>query len=189
MSNGNSLEDKFTAFCSWVQQVTGRPVLKARRRMNTQLSEPYCSVDLLSAPMVPKDLELYRDEHPESVEHPITQRIRGLVHATFQITAIGGTDAMQCIHRLHASFRTDSWLVFAKKNSFGTAGGDGMENLSSEFMAAAFENRAQMKMSFYIPVPVDFNEDFFTWGNMEIEVGNISSMNVEIDRYGKRYDQ
>ena len=158
MSNVSGIEEKFTAFCSWVQAITGRPVIKARRRMNVQLKEPYCCVDLLSAPLITKDLKGYEDLYPQTSEHPLKEKIRGLVFATFQVTSLGGDDAMDCIHKLHASFRTDAWLVFARRNSFGTAGGDGMENLSAEFMAAAFENRAQLKVSFYIPVEVVFEE-------------------------------
>lgn len=189
MSNGNGIEEKFTAFCSWVESATGRPVLKARRRMNTQLSEPYCLVDLLSANLVPRDLKSYYDEHPDDVDFPIKERIRGLVFATFKIVALGGDDAMQCIHQLHASFRRDSWLVFAKKYSFGLAGGEGMENIASEFMGAAFENRAEMKMSFYIPIPVDFEEDYFTWGQIQISIPEKDEQYVIEDIYGKRYDQ
>lgn len=187
MSSG--LEQKFTAFCTWVQNVTGRPVMKARRRMNIQLTQPYCSVDLLSAPMVARDLVTYTDNYPSTVSKPLTERVRGLVFATFQITALGGIDAMDCIHKVNASFKTDAWLVFAKQNSFGIAGQDGMENISSEFLGAAFENRAQMKASFYIPVPVDFDEDYFTYGSMTTTVNNIHSKNVTVDQYGVRYDQ
>lgn len=187
MSNG--IEEKFTAFCQWVQDITGRPVMKARRHMNTQLKVPYCSVDLLTAPLVAKDLVLYRDKYPDTVSKTLTERVRGLVLATFQITALGGDDAMQCIHRLSASFKTDAWLVFAKKNSFGTAGADGMENIASEFLGAAYENRAQMKATFYIPVPVDFDEDYFTYGQITTTVNNITSKNVTVDQYGVRYDQ
>lgn len=187
MSNG--IEEKFSAFCTWAQTITGRPVMKARRRMNTQLSSPYIAVDLLSARMVDKDLVFYTDQYPDDVTHPLTERVRGLVVATFQITALGGDDAMQCIHRLHASFRTDEWLIFSKKNSFGLGELDGMENLSSEFIGAAFENRAQMKASFYVPVPVDFDEDYFTWGLLTVKVQNIEHKNETVIQYGKRYDE
>ena len=191
MSNVNpTIEDKFTAFCSWVEKITGRPVIKARRRMNTQLKVPYCSVDLLAGKMVPKDLEIYSDSSPDTADQPIHETIRGLMLVTFQVTALGGKDAMDVIHRLIASFKIDSWFVFSKKYSFGNAGiEDGMENISSEFLGAAFENRAQMKASFYIPVPVTFDEDYFTSCQLKTLVAGKKSDECFDDIYGKRYDQ
>lgn len=190
MPNANpTIEDKFNAFCGWVQQITGRPVLKARRRMTSQLNVPYCSVDLLFAKMVPKDLKWYDDPSPLTVDQPLHEIIRGLMMVQFQVTALGGQDAMQVIHRLHASFRTDRFLVFSHQNSFGLSETEGMENLASEFLSAAFENRAQMKVGFYIPVPVTFDEDYFTWGEMTVVVQNIPANNVVVDLYGRRYDE
>lgn len=188
MSSENpTIEEKFDAFCQWVQDSTGRPVIKARKRMNVQLSCPYCVVDLLAAPEVPKDLYWHFDPSPDTVDKPLKERIRGLVQATFQITAIGGDDAMQAIHRLSASFKRDSWLVFAKKYSFGISETEGMENMATQILSAAYENRAQMKCSFYIPIPVDFDEDYFTWGTITTIVPEKNEV-VSIDTYGKRYD-
>lgn len=183
MSNG--IEQKFTAFCSWVEAATGRPVIKARRGMNVQMNQPYCAVDLLEAPLITKDLELYVDQHSDSFEFPIIERIRGLVLATFQISSFGG-DAVQCLHRLHASLKTDAWLVFAKKNSFGTAGGDGVQNLAAEFLSATFENRAQMKLTFYIPVPVDFEEDYFIGGDIDVYAPEKQEEPIFTTTYGQR---
>ena len=55
---------------------------------------------------------------------------------------------------------------------------EGVENLSAEFLSAAFENRAEMKISLYTPVPVDYDVDYFAWGNMKVEVKNLIEMDI-----------
>ena len=107
MSNA-TIEDRFNAFCGYVHDVTGRPVLKARRGMNFQFSEPYISVDLLSCNLVPKDVVFYEDNKPGDFVAPLKATVRGLVYAVFQITSLGGADAVQIMHKLHTSFKTDS---------------------------------------------------------------------------------
>ena len=173
-----TLEDKFNAFCEYIQTTTGRPVLKSRRGMNFQFSEPYISVDLLSCALVPKDDYTYIDPDPEDMEKPLKQIVRGLVYAVFKITSLGGNDALEILHKLHTSFKTDSWQYWAYKNQFGMGENEGVENLSAEFLSAAFENRAEMKISLYTPVPVDYDVDYFAWGNMKVEVKNLIEMDI-----------
>ena len=64
MSNVVTIEDRFNAFCTYAKEITGRPVLKARRGMNFQFKEPYLSIDLLSCNLVPKDDWSYIDTDP-----------------------------------------------------------------------------------------------------------------------------
>lgn len=171
MSNA-TIEDRFNAFCGYVHDVTGRPVLKARRGMNFQFSEPYISVDLLSCNLVPKDVVFYEDNKPGDFVAPLKATVRGLVYAVFQITSLGGADAVQIMHKLHTSFKTDRWQYIAHKNQFGLGENEGVENISAEFLSAAFENRAQMKISLYTPCPVEYEEDYFTWGNVTYHFTN-----------------
>lgn len=165
-----TIEDRFNAFCEYVQTTTGRPVLKARRGMNFQPSQPYISIDLLSCELVPKDDWHYEDSQPGEVVGNVKQVVRGLVYAVFQIKSFGGADAVQILHLLHTSLKTDNWQYWAYKNQFGLGENEGVENLSSELLSTAFENRAQMKVSFYIPCPVEFNSDYFTWGNVTYKI-------------------
>lgn len=168
-----TIEDRFNAFCEYVHIITGRPVLKARRGMNFQFKEPYMSVDLIGANLVPKDDWHYEDSNPGEVTGTLKQVVRGLVYAVFQITALGGSDALQIIHTLHTSFKTDFWQYWAHNNQFGLGENEGLENLSAEFLSAAFENRAQIKISVYTPCPVEFNDDYFTWGDIQYKIGDL----------------
>ena len=93
-----TIEDRFNAFCEYVQTTTGRPVLKARRGMNFQPSQPYISIDLLSCQLVPKDDWHYEDSQPGEVVGNVKQVVRGLVYAVFQIKSFGGADAVQILH-------------------------------------------------------------------------------------------
>ena len=165
-----TIEDRFNAFCEYVQRITGRPVLKARRGMNFQPSEPYISIDLLSCQLVPKDDWHYEDSNPGQPTGTIKQVVRGLIYAVFQVKSFGGTDAVQILHKLHTSLKTDDWQYWAYKNEFGLGENEGVENLSSELLSTAFENRAQMRVSLYTPCPVEFDAGYFTWGNITFNV-------------------
>ena len=167
-----TIEDRFNAFCKYVQEITGRPVLKARRGMNFQFSEPYISVDLLNCYLVPKDVVFYEEPPEIDFTTPIKATVRGLVYATFQISSFGGADAIQIMHKLHTSFKTDMWQYWAHQNQFGLGENEGVDNLSSEFLGSTFENRAQMKISVYTPCPVEFQEDYFTWGNITYHINH-----------------
>jgi len=182
-----TIEEKFSAWCSWVEKITGRPVVKSRRGMNAQLNVPFCAVDLLSAELVGKDTSVYIDDEPGIDDEKLTEVIRGLTVCRFLISAIGGTDAMDCIHRLNAALHSDLFIQFSGEYSFGLSEVEGMQNLSSEFLGAAFVNRAQMKASFYIPVPVSFDVDYFTFGEMEIKVDRETDNTTEIP-YGTKLE-
>jgi len=171
MSNA-TIEDRFNAFCDYVHEVTQRPVLKARRGMNFQFTEPYISVDLLSCYLVPKDVVFYEDDKPGDFVAPLKATVRGLIYVTFQVTSLGGADALQIMQKLKTSFWTDRWQYIAYQNQFGLGENEGIDNLSAELLSAAFENRAQMKISLYTPCPVEYQEDYFTWGNVTYEFKN-----------------
>ena len=185
MSNAVTIEDKFNAFCDYVKTVTGRPVLKARRGMNFQFKEPYISIDLLSCNLVPKDDWYYEDSNPGEIIGTLKQMVRGLIYAVFQITSLGGSDALQILHKLHASLKTDYWQYWAYKNQFGLGENEGVENLSAELLSAAFENRGQMKVSLYTPCPVEFEDDYFTWGNLTYKINDIEITTI----YGTKPEQ
>jgi len=188
MLNVNTtIEQKFSAWCSWVEKITGRPVIKSRRGMNAQLNVPYCAIDLLSAELVEKDISTYVDDEPETDDEKLTEIVRGLTLCRFLVSAIGGADAMQCIHRLNAALHSDLFILFSSEYSFGLSEIEGMQNLSAEFLGAAFENRAQIKVSFYIPVPTSFDVDYFTFGDMEIKINREANNTIET-QYGMKLE-
>lgn len=182
----DTLETKINTFCQYVQDITGRPVLKARRNKNPQLTTPFCSVDYLGGKQVENDTKTYTDAYPNSYDKPIKETVRGLCIGQFSVSSIGGSDAMQVLHKLNCSFYTDTFLFWCKANSFGFSSSGDVQNIAEQILDSAFENRGQLNVFLYMPVPVEFQEDYFTYGKLDIQPSP-GEMGTIHDQYGHNY--
>lgn len=170
-----TIDEKWSALCDFIQTLTGWAVLKQKRPMIPQMNTPFIAVGIIGYDAMPKDRVDLIGQKDDTDN--LTQRVRGLILIRFSIDAFG-VGAMQKLKRLVMSFQTDVWFSWAEKNEFGYSEQIDIQDISAVLLDSNYEERVQITPSFYVPVPEDFDIDFFNKLHMTLETKGIS---IEMD--------
>lgn len=165
-----TIDQKWTVLCDYISRVTGWSVLKQKRTMIPQMNVPFISVGILSYDPMPKDRVDLIGQNDDTDK--LKQRVRGLILIRFSINAFG-LGAMQVLKRLVMSFQTDVWFVFSTAEEIGYTEQIEVQDISATLLDSNYEERCQITPSFYIPVPEDFDIDFFNKLHMTIETKDV----------------
>lgn len=168
MTTTATIETKLNQFCAYIQQITGLPVLKSRAGATPQLNKLYASVDLIDYFPVDKDVSKYEDSNPTDLNAPRSQVVRGLSVLNL-VVSFFGKGAIQQAHIFAASFRSDYFVQFSSEKSFGLMNPPEVVNISAQILDSKFEDRAEVRCQFYVPIPVVFNSDHFISDQIKIE--------------------
>lgn len=166
-----TIDEKWTKLCDFVQTLTGWPVLKQKRAMVPQMNTPFISIGIVGYDALPKDRVDLIGQFDDT--DSLKQRVRGLIWIRFSINAFG-LGAMQKLKRLVMCFQTDVWFSWATANEFGYSEQIEIQDISSVLLDSNYEERVQITPSFYLPVPEDFDIDFFNKLHLTIETKGIS---------------
>ena len=141
-------------FADYVESVTGRPTI-LRRTDTPQPTEPYCSIITMDFSAVPHDVVTF-----DGTGTTATETVRGLGVLTYVVEALGG-DARSCLSHLQASFETGKFFFDLGIYGFGLSDKGTINNTSAPFIDAKFEERQELKCSFYHVQSEVFESDYF----------------------------
>lgn len=141
-------------FADYVEAITGRSTI-LRRADTPQPNKPYCSIITMDYTAVANDIVTFAGTSTGA-----TETVRGLGLLTYVVEALGG-DARSTLANLQASFQTIKFFYGMGIYGFGLSDKGTINNTSAPFIDAKFEERQELKCSFYHVQSEVFDADYF----------------------------
>lgn len=154
-------------FCDYIKEIVGKPVV-IEKSNTPQLDEPYLSVLLSDVNLLPHDIVSMVEETDEETEVTTTiESPRGLGLLNFTVIGYGG-DPMSDLARVQKSFETSAFIFGLEIYGFGLSDKGTIINTTAPLIDARFENRAELKCSFYHSASETFDAEYFTTDKITI---------------------
>lgn len=153
-------------FGDYITSILNKPY--TLERSNTpQLTEPYFTVFLSDLEKLVHDVVVFdKDLDIETV--------RGLGLLRFTVIGYGGNSVMSDLAKLQDSFETTKFVFEMEQYGFGLSDKGNVIDTTAPLIDARFENRAELKCSFYHSASSAFDAGYFDKEVITIERGSYS---------------
>lgn len=139
-------------FCDYIVGVLGKPAIILKSN-TPQLSVPYFSVFLEEDNQLPHDVVTFNAVENKEV-------VRGLGILRFVVQGYGD-QPMSDLKKLQQSYETSKFTFGMEAFGLGLSEKGTILNTTAPFIDARFENRAELKCSFYHVASTSFDAEWF----------------------------